>query len=351
MSELAVQESYFNEDRFHPPNSINSQKWDTSSKFMDIIGQSRPMKRVFGLIERVADSDSTIMIQGETGTGKGMVAKAIHRNSYRKNKPFVQINCGAIPENLLESELFGHVRGAFTGATAPKTGKFEQANGGTVFLDEIGDMSHDLQVKVLRAIEEKEFEQVGGCKTIKVDVRILAATHRDLEKEVQKGNFREDLFYRLNVIPVRLPSLKERKSDLPLLVHYFLDEFNRTKNTAISNVSDDAMDILIKHLWPGNVRELKNMMERLVVLKGKGQIQVCDIPYNLRNIKEDATGPQMDLTDDGICLNTAVNDFEKQLIYKSLEKTNWVKNQAAKLLHLKRTTLVEKIKRYKLQRN
>ncbi len=351
MQGLAVKENHFTKDQFHPSNSIKSQELDTSSRFMDIIGQSLPMKRIFGLIKRVADSDSTIMIQGETGTGKGMVAKAIHRNSYRKNKPFVQINCGAIPNNLLESELFGHVRGAFTGATAPKTGKFEQADGGTVFLDEIGDMSHDLQVKVLRAIEEKEFEQVGGCKTIKVDVRILAATHRDLEKEVQEGKFREDLFYRLNVIPVRLPSLKERKSDLPLLVNYFLNKFNRTKNTAISNVSDEAMDVLMKHVWPGNVRELKNMMERLMVLKGKGPIQVCDIPYHLRNINEDTTEPQMDLTDDGICLNTAVSDFEKQLIYKSLEKTNWVKNQAAKLLHLKRTTLVEKIKRYNLQRN
>ncbi|MBI5063908.1 MAG: sigma-54-dependent Fis family transcriptional regulator [Desulfatitalea sp.] len=312
------------------------------------------MQQVFRLIERVADSDSTILVNGETGTGKGLVAKAIHSSSYRKDKPFVAINCGAIPENLLESELFGHVKGAFTGATSAKVGKFEVANGGTIFLDEIGDMSPDLQVKVLKVLEEREFEPVGGCKSIRVDVRIIAATHRDLEEEVQKGNFREDLFYRLYVIPIQLPALQDRPMDIPLLTQYFLNKLNNDKNTQVSGISQAAMEILLQHAWPGNVRELANMMERLVVLKGEGEIQVNDLPAKLRPEGEQEIAsvavatPEID--GDGICLNTAVSEFEKNLIYQSLEKTDWVKNKAAKLLHVKRTTLVEKIKRYDLQK-
>lgn len=322
--------------------------------FQGVVGKSRAMQLVFRLIERVADSDSTILINGETGTGKGLVAKAIHSSSYRKDKPFVAINCGAIPENLLESELFGHVKGAFTGATSAKIGKFEVANGGTIFLDEIGDMSPDLQVKVLKVLEEREFEPVGGCKSVRVDVRIIAATHRDLEEEVQKGNFREDLFYRLYVIPIQLPALQDRPVDVPLLTHYFLNKLNQDKNTHVCGISQGAMEILMQHTWPGNVRELANMMERLVVLKGEGEIQVNDLPAKLRPEGEHelpaavAATPEID--GEGICLNTAVSEFEKNLIYQSLEKTDWVKNKAAKLLHVKRTTLVEKIKRYDLQK-
>ncbi len=324
--------------------------------FQGVVGKSRPMREVFRMIERVADSDSTVLINGETGTGKGLVAKAIHLNSYRKDKPFVAINCGAIPENLLESELFGHVKGAFTGATAAKVGKFEVADGGTIFLDEIGDMSPDLQVKVLKVLEEREFEPVGGCKSIKVDVRIIAATHRDLEEEVQKGNFREDLFYRLYVIPIQLPSLSERRVDIPLLTHYFLNKLNMDKNARISGISSDAMELLMQYAWPGNVRELANMLERLVVLKADGEIQVDDLPAKLRldsiDESDDATFAVScpELGTEGICLNTAVSEFEKNLIYQSLEKTDWVKNKAAKLLQVKRTTLVEKIKRYDLQK-
>jgi sigma-54 specific flagellar transcriptional regulator A len=329
----------------------NYPKPDEHSCYQGVIGNSKAMKDVFRLIERVADSDSTILINGETGTGKGLVAKAIHNRSYRKNQPFVSINCGAIPENLLESELFGHVKGAFTGATAAKTGKFEVANGGTIFLDEIGDMSPDLQVKVLKVLEEREFEPVGGCRSIKVDVRIIAATHRDLEEEVQKGNFREDLFYRLYVIPIHLPALRHRQMDIPLLTNYFVQKLNAEKGTAIDGLSMESKEILMHYLWPGNVRELANLLERVVVLKGEGTIGAQDLPAKITsNYKPAADFNAPEVTGEGLCLTTAVSEFEKNLIYQSLEKSDWVKNKAAKLLKVKRTTLVEKIKRYDLQK-
>jgi len=332
-------------------NNEGSQYSSGCGRFKDIIGQSEKMEEVFRLVENVADSDSTIIINGETGTGKGLVAKAIHRYSHRKRKPFVQINCGAIPENLLESELFGHVRGAFTGATSPKLGKFEVANGGTVFLDEIGDMSPDLQVKLLRVLEEKEFEQVGGCKTINVDVRVIAATHRDLEEEVQKGNFREDLFYRLYVIPITLPPLRERKSDIPILVSHFLEYFNKKNKRTVERLSEETMDIIMQHSWNGNVRELKNIVEGLVVLNGEGEIYPRDLPKKLLNRNTTVSLPQVDISQEGICLSSAVSEFEKSLIIQCLEQTKWVKKQAAKLLQVNRTTLVEKIKRHQLQQS
>ena len=322
---------------------------NSETQYEGIIGHSNQMKEIFQVIEKVADSDSTIIIHGESGSGKGLVAKAIHKKSYRQKKPFISINCGAIPENLLESELFGHVRGAFTGATSPKPGKFELADGGTIFLDEIGDMSPDLQVKILRVLEEREFEQVGGCKSIQVDVRIIAATHRNLEEEVEKGNFREDLYYRLNVIPVTLPPLRERKADVSLLVSHFLDEFNEKNNKRIEGICEEAMLIMTSYTWPGNVRELKNIVERIVVLKESGEISPRDLPEIIRGRRHLAASPNIRISEDGICLNTAVTEFEKALILQSLEKTKWVKNKAAKLLHLNRTTLVEKIKRHHLQ--
>ena len=316
----------------------------------NMIGRSPRMIEIFDLIDKVADCDSTILINGETGTGKGLVARAIHNRSRRRSKPFISINCGAIPENLLESELFGHLKGAFTGATASKPGKFELADGGTVFLDEIGDMSPDLQVKVLKVLEEGEFEPVGGAKTIKVDVRVIAATHRDLSEEVQKGHFREDLFYRLYVIPMVLPSLRERSQDIPLLAAYFLQESNRKNHRDVKGLSEDALSALMGHSWPGNVRELKNLIERLVVLKGNGHIARRDLPPELRNGNRAAEAPVMvRITEEGICLTSAVTEFERSLILQSLEKTQWVKNKAAKLLHLNRTTLVEKIKRHQLR--
>jgi len=334
----------------HTPAKFCASSITNRHRFHNIIGQSSRMCDVFQLVEKVADCDSTILINGETGTGKGLVARAIHERSKRNKKPFISINCGAIPENLLESELFGHVRGAFTGATTSKSGKFELANGGTIFLDEIGDMSSDLQVKVLKVLEEGEFEQVGGSKSIRVDVRIVAATHRDLAEEVQKGNFREDLFYRLYVIPMTLPALRERRSDIPYLVAYFMEQSNRKNNRNVTSFSEDAFELMLRYGWPGNVRELKNMVERLVVLKGEGEVSAGDLPreINAADTVLDTPGV-IEISDEGICLNSAVTEFEKALILQSLEKTKWVKNKAAKLLQLNRTTLVEKIKRHHLQ--
>ncbi|MBT3256781.1 MAG: sigma-54-dependent Fis family transcriptional regulator [Deltaproteobacteria bacterium] len=318
-------------------------------KFDGIIGQSFEIQKVFKVIERVASSDTTILITGETGTGKGLAARAIHLNSKRVDRPFVSINCGAIPENLLESELFGHVRGAFTGAVTNKTGKFERGNSGTIFLDEIGDMSANLQVKILRVLEEGEFEQVGGNKTTRADVRVIAATHRNLERQVEKGLFREDLFYRLYVIPLNLPPLRNRQRDVPLLARYFLKTFNKKNDYNIEGFSENVLKQLSEYAWPGNVRELKNLIERLVVLKQEGTIKRHDLPEKIvRSIKAQPGGETIEIAGEGICLNTAVTDFEKALIIQSLQKAKGVKNKAAQLLHLKRTTLVEKIKRHHL---
>ncbi|RLB62235.1 MAG: sigma-54-dependent Fis family transcriptional regulator [Deltaproteobacteria bacterium] len=313
-----------------------------------IVGRSDEIKAVFRLVEKVADSGSTIMINGETDTGKGLVARAIHGLSRRREKPFVTINCGAIPENLLESELFGHVKGAFTGAATTKTGKFEAAKGGTIFLDEIGDMSPDLQVKLLRVLEEGEFEPVGGCRTLRTDVRILAATHRNLEKAVEEGKFRRDLFFRLYVIPIKLPSLKSRCEDVPLLIHHFIDILCEEKSMDAPQFDDSAMAALVEFAWPGNVRELKNIVERLVVLNGGETVSVKDLPERFHSPVNRFPAPGIKISKEGICLNSAVTEFEKSLILQSLEKTNGIKNRAAKLLHMNRTTLVEKIKRHQL---
>jgi transcriptional regulator with GAF, ATPase, and Fis domain len=346
---LAVSKTLTKDSDLCTQNSLILAKLNNENQANAIIGHSQKMQEVFNLVEKVADCDSTILITGETGTGKGLVAKAIHRYSNRKNKPFISINCGAIPENLLESELFGHVRGAFTGATVSKSGKFELAHGGTIFLDEIGDMSPDLQVKVLKVLEEGEFEQVGGAKTIKVDVRVIAATHRDLPEEVKNSNFREDLFYRLYVIPIGLPALRERKSDIPYLASYFMHMSNHKNNRRIEGISESALQVMLNYSWPGNVRELRNVIERLVVLIGSGKISANDLPEELRATNGYAANQSIEITDDGICLNSAVTEFEKDLILQSLEKTKWVKNKAAKLLQLNRTTLVEKIKRHRIQ--
>jgi len=320
--------------------------------YHQIIGQSPEIKKVFKVIDKVAGSNSTILISGETGTGKGLVARAIHLNSKRDKMPFISINCGAIPENLLESELFGHVKGAFTGATSAKAGKFEQADGGTIFLDEIGDMSPELQVKILRVLEEGEFEQVGGNRTYKVDIRVIAATHRNLEERVEKGLFREDLFFRLYVIPLNIPPLRQRKSDIPLLTNHYYKYFNQKNELAVDGFKPECLQLMTYYDWPGNVRELKNLVERLVVLKQAGTIEPYDMPEKLRgSMKINLEAPVIEIEDEGISLNTAVTEFEKSLILQSLEKSDWVKNKAAKLLNLKRTTLVEKIKRYQLNQS
>ncbi len=353
MNNLAIDDSaaLYDMDFCPVQKSLNIEPALPAS-FCNIIGQSRCMQEVFRIIEKVADSDSTIIVQGETGTGKGLVAKAIHDMSYRRDKPFIQINCGAIPENLLESELFGHVKGAFTGAVTAKPGKFELANGGTIFLDEIGDMSHDLQVKLLRVLEENVFERVGGCQSITADVRVIAATHRDLEAAIENGAFREDLYYRLFVIPVTLPSLRERKSDIPLLIEHFLTRLNEAKHTHVSGLSERTVELMTAYAWPGNVRELRNVMERMVVLTREGDIYPRDLPPKVRAVTVPETPPAVPdiaISDEGLCLNTAVNDFEKSLICQSLKISNGVKKNAARLLNIKRTTLIEKIKRHHLE--
>lgn len=314
--------------------------------FDNIVGQSEAITGVLELIERVSDSDSTVLIQGESGTGKELVAKAIHYNSPRAEKPFIPINCGAIPAELLESELFGHVKGAFTGAVANRAGRFELATDGTLFLDEIGDMSPNLQVKILRALQERKFEPVGSAKTIESNVRIIAATNVDLDAAVEEGLFREDLFYRLNVIPIRIPALRERKSDIPLLFHYFMEEFNRSRSRGLQGITQDALQFLTHYSWPGNIRELENLVERLAILKGSGVVDVMDLPEKYRRTQDVSLNiNQIEIPENGMDFNTAVDNYENALIMQALQKTGWNRNQAALLLKLNRTTLVEKIKK------
>ncbi len=314
-------------------------------KFDNIIGGSDGIIKVMEMIEKVSSSDSTILIHGESGTGKELVAKAIHYNSPRANKRLIPVNCGAIPADLLESELFGHVKGAFTGAIAARTGRFELAHEGTIFLDEISEMSPTLQVKLLRVIQERQFEPVGSTKTIEVDVRIIAATNVELEKAVAEGRFREDLYYRLNVIPMNIPPLRERHGDIPLLLHHFMIHFNKTKSKNISGIAPEAMELLNSYNWPGNVRELENLVERITILKGEGLIQPSDLPEKYQKKSLTQISSDMALTDQGVDFNSAVDAFENALIMKALEKTSWNRNQAAQLLRLNRTTLVEKIKK------
>jgi DNA-binding NtrC family response regulator len=317
-------------------------------RFDNLIGQSDAIVRVLELIERVAQSDSTVLITGESGTGKEVVAKAIHFNSNRVNKPFVPINCGAIPAELMESELFGHVKGAFTGAITNRVGRFEHAEGGTVFFDEIGDMSPGLQVKLLRVLQERRFEPVGSTKTLVSDVRVVAATNVNLELAVSDGVFREDLFYRLNVIPIHIPALRERRSDIPLLFHHFVESFSSGRAQRLAGISPQAMEVLFNYDWPGNVRELENLVERLTILKSGSIVDVEDLPPKYRGVG--ASAKSMDPSDvmipeNGVDFNSAVDAYENALILKALEKTAWNRNQAAHLLKLNRTTLVEKIKK------
>ena len=317
--------------------------------YENLIGSSEGIQKVCSLIEKVAETDSTILILGESGTGKELVARTIHYNSPRKNKPLIPINCGAIPETLLESELFGHEKGAFTGASATRIGRFELADGGTLFLDEIGDMSPTLQVKLLRVLQQREFERVGGVKTIKVDVRIIAATNIDLEHAVNEGKFREDLYYRLNVIPVVVPPLRERKDDIPLLMDHFLNYFNKSKKRVIKGFTPAAMEILISYPWPGNIRELENLVERLVILKGEGTIDPDDLPDKFISHTFNRDGAlRITLPETGVNLKDVVEEFENNLILQAMQKAQGVKNRAAQLLSLNRTTLVEKLKKKKL---
>jgi len=319
-------------------------------KFDSIIGKSDAIARVLSIIERVADTESTVLITGESGTGKELVARAIHYNSRRSERSLVTVNCGAIPEELLESELFGHVKGAFTNAVRHRDGRFAMAHGGTIFLDEIGDMSPSLQVKLLRVLQERTFEPVGSSKTTKVDVRVIAATHQNLPELIKTNRFREDLFYRLNVLPIEVPSLRDRIEDLPLLVHHFLDLARQERNSRVQAVDDEAMQRMMDYDWPGNVRELENLTERLTVLVDEGEIGIEDLPAQIRaEPTTQAWAPRLPST--GLDFNDVVGRFETDLIEQALEHTHWNKNRAAQLLGLNRTTLIEKIKKRQIERD
>jgi DNA-binding NtrC family response regulator len=314
----------------------------------NLIGSSPALRRVLDLVERVADTDSTVLVTGESGTGKEVIARALHWSSRRAERMFVTVNCGAIPEELLESELFGHVRGAFTNAISHREGRFALAHGGTIFLDEIGDMSPTLQVKLLRVLQDRTFEPVGSSHSIKVDVRVIAATNQRLDVAIREKRFREDLYYRLNVIPIELPALRERREDVPPLVAHFLRLAAEEKKLGPCTIAPEALERLVQHNWAGNVRELENLIERCVVLRGQGEIGVADLPLELQG-----GGPERKLAEGeaprpaqaGLAFHEVVDRFEADLILRALQQTHWNKNQAARLLGLNRTTLLEKIKK------
>ncbi len=319
---------------------ILARELSTKYNIKNIVGNSPAIRNLIDIIERVARTDSTVLLLGESGTGKSLFAKTIHALSERKDKPFVTINCAAIPEHLLESELFGYEKGAFTGAYTSRKGKFELANGGTVFLDEIGDMPLSLQPKILRVLQEKEIERIGGEKTIKVDVRIIAATNRDLKKLVDEGKFREDLYYRLNVIPIYIPSLRERKEDIPLLVEYFLDMYNK-KHKKNVRISPEAIKVMIDYEWSGNVRELENLIERLVIMKDD-IIKDIDLPAHILTTRIKKGAIYEDLP-------THIENTEREKIIEALEKTGYVKSRAAKLLGYTLRQLDYRIKKYGIE--
>ena len=307
----------------------------------NIIGESRALKDTLELVRKVADSEATVLITGESGVGKELIARAVHYCSRRSKKPFVAINCGAIPEALLESELFGHVRGAFTGAVSDRVGRFSAANGGTIFLDEIGDMSPILQTKLLRVLQEREFEPVGSSETQRVDVRIVAATNQDLERLMEERKFREDLYFRLRVVPIHVPPLRERREDVPLYVEHYLKEQAR-EHPGVLGITNSAMKRLVEYDWPGNVREVQGLVQRLVLLKREGWIDEADLPHN--GTRTRGLVPHVSLPADGVDFSALVDAFERDLIVQALATTEGNKNRAALLLGLKRTTLVEKIR-------
>jgi len=314
-------------------------------KFANIIGNSPAMQQVFARMEKIVHTDSTVLVLGASGTGKELVARAIHFNGPRKEKPFVAINCGAIPADLLESELFGHVRGAFTGAVADKPGKFELAHGGTIFLDEIGTMPPHLQMKLLRVLQEQEIERVGGTRRIKLDVRVISATNADLEGLVKEGLFREDLYYRLNVIPIVLPSLSERRDDVPLLARHFLRKICTEMRRPEMALTPAALRALENYGWPGNVREMENVIERSVALTDGTVIDRADLPPQIGGLPDNNHLPLARLPEEGLDLPGFVAELEKELLQQALDRSNGVKARAAALLGLNRTTLVEKLKR------
>jgi DNA-binding NtrC family response regulator len=319
-----------------------------SNRFGEIIGRSSPMRQVFDLIIQAAPSRTTILINGESGTGKELVARALHQNSTRADRAFVTVNSGNLPPDLLESNLFGHVKGAFTGAVYPKKGLFELADKGTIFFDEIGNIPLETQAKLLRVIQEREFMRLGGVDMIKVDVRIIAATNVDLRKMMEDGKFREDLYYRLHVIAVQLPALRERRDDIPLLVQHFLEKYGEENNKKSLEITPDALDLLLDYDWPGNVRELENVIERAVVLSNGPRMDVDLVPDNVRTSRRFQV-PQFVVPPEGISFREVITDFEKRLIESTLEAAGGVQKRAAELLNIKPTTLNEMIKRHDIR--
>jgi two-component system response regulator AtoC len=321
-----------------------------------IIGESEAILSIYTILERVADTPTTVLITGESGTGKELVARALHENSSRKDRPFIKVNCAAIPKDLMESELFGYERGAFTGAVASKLGRFELASGGTLFLDEIAEIPVEMQVKLLRVLQESEFERVGGIKTIRVDVRLVAATNRDLKREIAAGTFREDLYYRLNVVPIALPALRERETDIPLLSSHFVDKFNARLKKNVSGIEPDAMDRLISYGWPGNIRELENVLERAILFCDTQHVRVIDLPVEVREgVAElprlsspptSTTEPQGGLGSDGLKeqVKAAMSRLERELIVRALDQTSGNVTHAARLLKISRKGLQLKMK-------
>ncbi len=313
---------------------------EISRDFSEIVGNSNPINEIFILIDKIAESDSSVLIHGESGTGKELIAHAIHNRSLRHDKPFIKINCGALNENLLESELFGHEKGSFTGAIKQKKGRFELANKGTLFLDEIGDVSQNMQVRLLRVLQEGEFERVGGEETLKTDVRIIAASNKDLQKSISENEFREDLFYRLSVIPIKVPSLRERKSDIPLLINHFMKKLVLKYRKEEKSISSGGLDMLIDYSWPGNIRELENLIERLFFISSGNFIDEDLISSHLfRNVSTTNLY-------DKLPLEEALFAFEKNMIVQALKKSDGIKNRAAKLLGINTSTLYYKLEKF-----
>ncbi len=319
-----------------------------------LVGNSNAIKKILALIDKVSKANSTVLVTGESGTGKELVARLIHEKSPRNSKPFIPVNCAAIPSELLESELFGHEKGAFTGATYSRPGRFELANGGTIFLDEIGDMPLHLQVKILRVIQERTFERIGGIKPVKVDIRVIAATNKNLEQEVKEGRFREDLYWRLNVVPIGIPPLRERKEDIPILCNFFINKYASSFGYKIE-LSAEVIETFLNYHWPGNVRELENLIERLYVLNEGGKISVDDLPekikYSENKFNRELIPEELNPFSSGIDLNEMIREYEKKLILHALNVNNWIKSRAAKYLNINRTTLIEKMKRLGIKDN
>jgi len=334
--------------RLKTENRLLQTQLRSRYRFENIVGHSTSLRQVLEQVEKVADTDSTVLITGESGTGKELIARALHFNSRRADRMFVTVNCGALPEELLESELFGHVKGAFTNAVAHREGRFSLANSGTIFLDEIGDMSPILQVKLLRVLQDRTFEPVGSSRTVRVNVRVVAATNQDLEVAIREKRFREDLFYRLNVIPIETPSLRERRDDIPLLVQHFIEIMRREKGRPIESISSDALKLLCDYDWPGNVRQLENVVEQISVLSSEREIRVEDLPAQLRAPKEPLPFEAPRVSSQGIAFNDVVERIQRDLILQALELSHGNKNRAAQLLGLNRTTLLEKMKKMNL---